>query len=172
MYSNRSYNSQASDHPCNSVIAIICGHRLVLVHPPYGHLISVNTTNKIMLGNTKLIMFDIQTRCLPENVQVDRDDIYSTTGINRLHDRAETHLLKIMYKRAHSEVYLDPVEVRTRLHDGPVLLVPFPNNKSFRKSVIFRGSSAWNNLTPDERNIPTFDCFKNMLKNKLTGLLL
>ena len=66
-------------------------------------------------------------RCLPENVRVDRNNIYSITGINTLRDRAEVHLLKIMYKRAQDEAYLDPVDVRTRFRDGPVLRTPFPN---------------------------------------------
>ena len=73
-----------------------------------------------------------------------------------------------MYKRTQNNLYLDPTHGRARLYDGPVLNIPFRNNETFRKSVIFRGATLWNNLTPVERDIPTFDCFKSMLKNKLT----
>ena len=84
-------------------------------------------------------------------IRIGNDDLYRTTGINKLTDRANSHLLKIMYKRSSNDVYLDLTEVRTRLHDGPVLYVPFPNNETFRKSIVFRGSRLWNTLTPDER---------------------
>ena len=110
-------------------------------------------------------------RCLPENVYVDKKEIYNATGINRLGDRANAHLLKVMYKRTQIDTYLDVNEGRTRLHDAPVLYVPFPNNELFRKSPVLRGSSPWNNLTPDERNVPTFASFKDMLKNKLCQIL-
>ena len=110
-------------------------------------------------------------RCLPDNVKIDRNDIYRITGVNKLSDRSESHLLKIMYKRAQNDVYLEPNEGRTRLYDAPVLHVPFPNNEIFKKSVIFRGSNLWNNLSSNERNTPTFDRFKSLLKEKLTQKL-
>ena len=89
-------------------------------------------------------------RCLPDKVRVDRKNIYNVTGINRLKDRSEAHLLKMMYKRTKTDTYFEPREGRTRLHDGPVLHVPFPNNETYMKSIIFRGSNLWNKLTPDE----------------------
>ena len=110
-------------------------------------------------------------RCLPENIKVNRNQIYNLTGVNRLKDRADSHLLKMMYIRSRNNAYLDQKEGRTRLHDGPVLHVPFPNNETYRKSIMFRGSSLWNSLSPNERNIPTFDSFKLMLKGKLTQIL-
>ena len=72
------------------------------------------------------------------------------------------------------EKYLvpDDDEVRTRLHDAPVLYVPFPNNETYKKSIMYRGSTAWNLLPPDECNIATFDSFKSMLKVKLRDNLL
>ena len=85
--------------------------------------------------------------------------------MNKLSQQAKTHLLKLMYKRCQNVLYLAQEEVRTRLHDAPVLFVPFPNNETFKKNVIYRGSTAWNSLNVDERNIPTFESFKSMLKN-------
>ena len=73
----------------------------------------------------------------------------------------------MMYKRAQIDHFLDLNEGRARLHDAPALRVPFPNNETFRKSIVFRGSGLWNNLLVTERNIPTFDRFKNMLKEQL-----
>ena len=106
-------------------------------------------------------------RCLSENVKIDTNDVYTLTGVNKLEERANAHLLKLMYKRAQDQTYLNPDKGKTRLHDAPVLNVPFRNNETYKKSIIFRGSTVWNSLPPDERNIPTFDSFKSMLKNKL-----
>ena len=33
-------------------------------------------------------------RCLPENIKINRNDIYRREGIDRLRDRADSHLLK------------------------------------------------------------------------------
>ena len=68
-----------------------------------------------------------------------------------------------------SEKYTVQVEIRTRMHDAPVLFVLFPNNETFKKSVIFscRGANAWNMLLVAVRNITTFESFKSMLKTKL-----
>ena len=68
-----------------------------------------------------------------------------------------------MYKRTQNNLYLDPTQGRARLYYGPVLNIPFPNNETFRKSVLFHGAPLWNNVTPVKRNIPMFDCFKSML---------
>ena len=110
-------------------------------------------------------------RCLPDNIKVNRNEIYRVTGVNKIGDRADTHLLKLMYKRAQTDSYLDETEGRTRLHDGPVLKIPFPNNEIFRKSIIFRGSTLWNSLPADTRNIPTFECFKTKMKDNLATKL-
>ena len=106
-------------------------------------------------------------RCLPENIRVNKNEIYTMMGINKIQDSADAHLLKLMYKRAQREDYLDVSEGRTRLFDGPVLKVPFPNNETFEKSVIFRGSNLWNELPAVERNTPSFICFKTNLSRKL-----
>ena len=103
--------------------------------------------NDIFLENTTAKQYDKLTRlqkrclrrCLPDNQKIDRDEIYNITGINKLQDRANAHLLKLMYKSAQAMPYLEERERRTRLHDGPVLYTPFPNNETFRKSPIFKG---------------------------------
>ena len=108
-------------------------------------------------------------RCLPENVKVDKNEIHHVTGINKLKDRADSHLLKLMYKRAQNNMYLDNTEGITRLYDGPVLNIPFPNNETYKKSVVFRGSTLWNSLQANVRNTPTFDGFKLLMKESLSA---
>ena len=64
--------------------------------------------NDIFLENTTAKQYDKLTRlqkrclrrCLPDNQKIDRDEIYNITGINKLQDRANAHLLKLMYKSA------------------------------------------------------------------------
>ena len=74
-----------------------------------------------------------------------------------------------MYKRTRDPLYVNMEDGRTRLHDAPLLNDPFPNNEAYKKSIIHRGSTAWNSLSVEERNTPTFDTFKSMLKGKLHG---
>ena len=102
-------------------------------------------------------------RCLPEHIKINKNDVYVRTGVNKLNQRADVHLLKLMYKRAQGNAYLNTEEVRTRLHDAPVLNIPFPNNETYKKSIIFRGSTAWNSLPAVDSNSPTFDSFKSIL---------
>ena len=75
-------------------------------------------------------------RCLPEITKINKDDIYRRVGINKLTDRADCQLLKLMYKRVGDDAYLDNTQGRRRLHDAPVLKIPFPNNETFKKSII------------------------------------
>ena len=68
-------------------------------------------------------------RCLPENVKVDRNEIYQTVAVDRLKDRADSHLLKLMYKRAQNVLSRDNTQGRTRLYDGLLLSSHFPTMK-------------------------------------------
>ena len=94
------------------------------------------------------------------------------TGVNSLKDRAESHLLEIMYKRSRLPDYLNNDPRPTRDFDGPVLDVPFPNNEIFKKSVLYRGSTLWNNTSRLDRNIATFYSYKIKLKQNLKIKLL
>ena len=50
--------------------------------------------------------------------------------------------------------------------------VPFPNNELFKKSVLYRGSTIWNDTNPLDRNIATFLSYKTKLKKDLKLKLL
>ena len=105
--------------------------------------------------------------CLPRNRAYHKSEIYRTTGVNKLSDRADSHLLKIMYRRAQNEKYLSEVNQRTLMQAGKTLFVPFPVNEAFKKSPVYKGSSMWNSLTPEIRNVPTFNAFKTCMKKRL-----
>ena len=93
-------------------------------------------------------------------------ELHILTGVNSLKDRVESHLLKIMYKRSRLTDYLNNDPRPTRAFDGPILDVPFPNNELFKKSVLYRGSTLWNDTNPLDRNIATFLSYKTKLKKR------
>ena len=109
--------------------------------------------------------------CLPRNRAYHKSEIYRYTGVNRLPERTECHLLKLMYRRSQKEKYLSVPNRHTRQHEGKTLTVPFPVNESLKKSQIFKGSNTWNNLT-EIRNIPSFKAFKNCMKKRMLENLL
>ena len=110
--------------------------------------------------------------CLPRNRAYHKSEIYRCTVVNKLYDRSETHLLKLMYRRAQNEQYLTAVNRQTRLHDARALRVAFPVNESYKKSPMYRGSNAWNNLPPEVRNEPSFSAFKKYMKKRMLEKLL
>ena len=131
--------------------------------------------NNIFLENThirlKTKLKNLQRRCLrrclPENRRYNRNEIYTESGVNTLRDRADTHLLKLMYKRSRDPKYLDGnALIQTRRRDAPTRWVPFPSFETTRKSVIYRGSELWNNQPPGIRNIPTFEAYKDNPKQE------
>ena len=91
---------------------------------------------------------------------IDSEQLFTLTGVNKLLDMSEAHLLNLMYKRVHTPRYLDHIGTRTRIHDAPTLIVPYPRTEFYQKSVQFRGSVAWNNLPTYVRNLPTYEAFK------------
>ena len=82
-------------------------------------------------------------------------------------DRTDTHLLKLMYKRSRDERYLDGNDlIRTQRRDAPILWVPFPNIEITKKSAIYKGSELWNQPSPETRNTPTYEAYKELLKTE------
>ena len=47
-------------------------------------------------------------------------------------------------------------------HDAPILYEPYPNNDSFRRSILYQGAIVWNALPVEERAIDTHTKFKNV----------
>ena len=63
--------------------------------------------------------------CLPATRKYEKLELHILTGVNSLKDRAESHLLKIMYKRSRLTDYINNDPRPTRAFDGPSLDVPF-----------------------------------------------
>ena len=77
-----------------------------------------------------------------------------------------------MYRRSRLPDYLNNDPQPTKAFDGPALDVPFPNNELFKESVLYRGSTLWNNTSPLDCNIATFHSCKIKLKQNLKIKLL
>ena len=93
--------------------------------------------------------------------------LHQESKIPKLNDRRHTHLLNFVYPRAQNHSYVEIPIVPLRRYDAPILFVHFPNNESFRRSILYQGAIAWNALPVGERAIETHAKFKNFQKNRL-----
>ena len=78
--------------------------------------------------------------------------IYNMCKLSDLDIRRHVHLRNYMFNNR-SKYIKEKHIVNTRLHDGPVLEIPKPNNDLIKKRVIYSGALDWNNLDADTRNI-------------------
>ena len=51
--------------------------------------------------------------------------------------------------------YVDLPIVPLRRYDAPILYVYFPNNESFRRSILYQGAIAWKALSIEDRAVET-----------------
>ena len=72
----------------------------------------------------------------------------------------------LMFKRKESGKFLDLTPPRTRVHDAVTFRTVKLTNKSFERSIYFKGAREWNNLDINTctRNIPTLALFKQHQK--------
>ena len=93
--------------------------------------------------------------------------LHQESKIPKLDNRRHTHLLNFVYPRAHNIEYLDIPVVPLRRYDAPILFVHFPNNESFRHSILYQGAMAWNALPVEDRAMDSHSKFKDIQKAKL-----
>ena len=74
---------------------------------------------------------------LPATRKYEKQEFHILTGVNSLKDRAESHFLKITYKRSRLSDYLNNDPRPTRAFDGPILDVPFFQIMNYSKKVYF-----------------------------------
>ena len=78
------------------------------------------TANQHSISKLKSLQKRCLRSCIPNNIVIDSEQLFTITGVNRLLDRSEAHLLNLMYERAHTPKYLDHIGTRTRVHDAPM----------------------------------------------------
>ena len=66
--------------------------------------------------------------------------LHQESRIPKLDNRRYVHLLNFMYTCAQNIHYVNPLAVLLRRYDAPILFVNFPNNESFRRSILYQGA--------------------------------
>ena len=113
----------------------------------------------------------LQNRCL--KICSSRDKLYSTDAVHKsssvpfLVDRRKAHVLNFMYKRQTRKDLLNVREIRTRAHDAPLFNVTVPRCETFKRSIGYFGSVAWNSLPPALRNTNSYLAFKYLQKKSM-----
>ena len=81
-------------------------------------------------------------------------------------------IAKQMYKeKANSNIKLViPRGMSTRLHDGPVMLVPDVTHIKFKRFLPWLGPSVWNSLPSHVRNENSYSGFVRELKSHFRSL--
>ena len=94
------------------------------------------------------------------------DKAHKITSTPFLNDRREEHVSNFMYIRKNRTDLMNNREIRTRAHDAPLFNVKTPRCEAFKRSIGYFGAVAWNELSPETRNIDTFALFKHSQKQK------
>ena len=84
-----------------------------------------------------------------------------------LKDRRKAHLLNFMYIRKDRSELMNVRKIRTRAHDAPLFNVTILRYEAYKRSVGYFGSTEWNNLTVENRNIDLYLPFKYHMKQAM-----
>ena len=144
--------------------------------------------NKIMpyfdYGDIFLIGVQVKTRDMLQKLQnralrlaLNRDSRHGVWELHHealspmLNKRRDCHLLNYMYKRKDIPRYIQTQNRLLRLYEAPVFIEHQSQNATFERSILYKGSKAWNLLPVDIRNTQNYDIFKkNHKKNMLNDI--
>ena len=111
---------------------------------------------------------DSQTKalkiCFKLHRNQDEKDLHARANLATLGKRRNSHILNFMYKRKDNPVYLDTKKLQTRAYQASKFTVPNFNITQFKNSILYKGSSLWNELQTETKNIPTYSAFKDKTK--------
>ena len=111
---------------------------------------------------------DSQTKalkiCFKLHGNQDEKDLHARANLATLEKRRNSHILNFMYKRKDNPVYLDTKKLQTRAYQASKFTVPNFNITQFKNSILYKGSSLWNELQTETKNIPTYSAFKDKTK--------
>ena len=102
--------------------------------------------------------------CFKLHGNQDENDLHARANLAILEKRRNSHILNFMYKRKENPVYLDQKNLQTRAYQAPKFIVPNFNIIQFKNSILYKGSSMWNELHNETKNIPTYLAFKEKTK--------
>ena len=150
----------------NNKQAITIYKSKILPYFDYGDIFYNKTFSRTLEKIQKLQNRAIRL-CLGKDSRYNVLLLHQESNIPRLENRRHTHLLNFVYPRAHMDKYVEIPAVPLRRYDTPILFVHFPNNESFRRSILFQGAIAWNTLPVVDRAVDSHTKFKSIQKNKL-----
>ena len=100
------------------------------------------------------------------NLHGDQNDqqMHQTANLALLENRRNSHLLNFMYKRQTNKEYIDMRALPTRAYQATKFIVPDYNLSQFKNSILYKGSTMWNELPVETKNIDTYILFKEKTK--------
>ena len=107
--------------------------------------------------------------CLRLNMLCNTEAVHRQAKCATLPLRRQSHLCNFMYVRQNRKDLLDTRDIKTCQHDAPTFTVKLPNKESFKRLVLYNGSTAWNQLPPDLRQVEDFNIFKSQRKKMMLG---
>ena len=143
--------------------ALLIYKSMILPYIDYTDVIFCNA-NKKDVDKLQKLQNKCLKICLEKTRRFGTERVHNLAEVPLLTDRRSAHVCNFMYKRKCNKELLNNREIRTRAYDAPVFNVPIPRCEEFRRSVCFHGSSRWNNLPADTRNINKFEAFKRNQK--------
>ena len=96
-------------------------------------------------------------------------EMHETANICYLKNRQYEHLLMLMHTRAKDWTYQDRTIRTTRQAAAIMLKVPHAKLEKYLRAPICRGSTEWNKLPPQAREIKSRLGFKLKLRKLFTG---
>ena len=105
--------------------------------------------------------------CLGKERRFNTDATHKLANTPFLKDRRGAHILNFMYRRKNRIELLNTLQIRTRAHDAPLFKTKIPRCESFKRSIGYAGSIAWNGLSPIVRNTDSYLEFKSIQKKSM-----
>ena len=87
----------------------------------------------------------------------------------RLHHRRRVHLLKYVYTLTNIPQLMDNWNIRTRIHDGRLFIIPRTVHYKFNLNPVLRACVKWNKLDVFIRNSEHARNFLTLLLNSITN---
>ena len=133
----------------------------------YGNILYMKSCNKL-LDKLQRIQNQCLNICLNQDIRSSTAEIHKKANLNYLNERRQKQLLKTMYSRSKNSKYQDEnnYNVKTRSNTVSKLHVPKFKNAQAKKSILFHGSSTWNDLPYNLKKIEV----KNLFSYKIDKL--
>ena len=150
----------------NNDIAIQIYKSMILPYLDYADVI-FSRTNTANVDKLQRLQNRGLKVCQGYDVRYDTTALHKEAKIPFLRDRRNAHALNFMFKRKADRNLLNLREIRTRAHDAPLFNVLTPRCEAAKRSVVYYGSSLWNDLTPQLRNTQDYFAFKAIQKKNM-----